>query len=127
MTARRLLDTDVVVEYLRGREPAVAYLEGLDGELLLSVVTIGELYAGLRDDVERQALERFFAAFELLPLDAATARLAGDLRRQWGPSHGVGLADAFIAATARSRDAELVTFNRKHFPMIQRISVPYRR
>lgn len=127
MTSRRLLDTDVVVEYLRGREAAVDYIEGLDGELLLSVVTVGELYAGLRGETEQQALERFFDAFELVPLDAATARLAGSLRRAWGASHGTGLADAFIAATARLREAELVTFNRKHFPMLERISVPYRR
>ncbi|MCA1719025.1 MAG: type II toxin-antitoxin system VapC family toxin, partial [Actinobacteria bacterium] len=48
-------------------------------------------------------------------------------RRDYGPSHGTGLADALIAATTEETGADLVTFNRRHFPMISRITVPYER
>jgi len=37
----------------------------------------------------------------------------------------LGLADALIAATADVKQATLVTLNKKHFPMLQDISVPY--
>jgi predicted nucleic acid-binding protein len=37
----------------------------------------------------------------------------------------VGLADALIAATATQRQVPLVTLNRKHFPMLQDVIVPY--
>jgi predicted nucleic acid-binding protein len=37
----------------------------------------------------------------------------------------VGLADALIAATSTQRQVPLVTLNRKHFPMLQDVIVPY--
>ncbi|MFZ3115096.1 MAG: PIN domain-containing protein [Syntrophales bacterium] len=51
---------------------------------------------------------------------------AGLYRRQYGPSHGVGLADALIAATAEANDAKVATLNKTHFPMIE-VVVPYRK
>ncbi len=50
----------------------------------------------------------------------------GLLRRDYGKSHGVGLADALVAATAEMPGLELVTLNRKHDPMLASIRVPYR-
>ncbi len=47
------------------------------------------------------------------------AAAGGLIRRDYGKSHGVGLADAIIAATVELRKADLVTLNRKHFPMLQ--------
>lgn len=55
------------------------------------------------------------------------ARRGGEYRRDYGPSHGTGLADALIAATAEAVGATLVTFNRRHYPMVARVQVPYRR
>jgi predicted nucleic acid-binding protein len=55
------------------------------------------------------------------------ARLGGLYRRDFRPSHGTGLADALIAATTEDNDVNLVTFNRRHFPMVSRITVPYER
>jgi predicted nucleic acid-binding protein len=128
MTERLLLDTDVVVEYLRGRTEAIAWLELRgDDELLLSVVTVAELFAGLRGEDERRELETFFFGFDIVPLDEAIARRGGLLRRDHGPGHGLGLPDALIAATAVERGAVLVTFDRKHFPMLENLRVPYRR
>jgi predicted nucleic acid-binding protein len=48
-------------------------------------------------------------------------------RRDYGKSHGVGLADALIAASAEMRGAVLVTLNRKHFPMLPTVIVPYQK
>ncbi|MFN5219653.1 MAG: hypothetical protein ACK5FE_01870 [Cyanobacteriota bacterium] len=42
-----------------------------------------------------------------------------------GPSHGTGLADALIAASAEAAGATLVTLNRRHFPMLADVLVPY--
>ena len=39
---RLLLDTDVVIPYLRGYQEAVDYLEGLDAPILLSAITVAE-------------------------------------------------------------------------------------
>jgi predicted nucleic acid-binding protein len=44
---RLLLDTDVLVEYLRGRPEAIEYLEGLESDLFVSVVSVAELFSGV--------------------------------------------------------------------------------
>lgn len=125
MPGRLLLDTDVLVDYLRGLPQAVAYLEKLEEPLCLSAVTVAELYAGVREGSERTALAAFVSAFEVLPLDQATAERGGLLRRDFGKSHGTGLADALIAATAQRQRATLITLNQKHFPMLKQVRAPY--
>lgn len=120
-----LLDTDVLIDYLRGRKRAVEYLEGLAATLLVSAITVAELSAGLRGEAEERALESFLLAFLVVPVDGETARLGGAFRRRYGPSHGTGLADALIAATAQLQSATLVSLNTKHFPMLPGVRRPY--
>jgi len=120
-----VVDTDVLIDYLRDRPQAVAFLEGSDQPLAVSAITIAELYVGVRDGLERQRLDAFVAAFEVLTLDRQAAAVAGLWRRQYGPSHGMGLADALIAASVDAAGATLVTLNRRHFPMLAQVLVPY--
>jgi len=124
---RLLLDTDVLIEYLRGREEAIEYLEELTSDLYLSVISVAELFAGVKSDEEERSLQQFFLVFVVLPVTERVARRGGLYRRDFRPSHGSGLADALIAATAEENGASLVTFNRRHFPMISSVTVPYER
>ena len=126
MAERLLLDTEVLVEYLRGREEAVGYLVGLASDLYVSVISIAKLFAGVRGDEEERWLRQFLLAFDAVPVSEKVARTGGLYRRDYGPSHGTGLADALIAATAAESGAKLVSFNRRHFPMVE-ITVPYER
>jgi predicted nucleic acid-binding protein len=73
------------------------------------------------------ALSTFLHAFEMVPIDQAVAQRGGLFRRDYGRSHGLGLADALIAATAEHAKAQLVTLNEKHFPMLPDVLVPYRK
>lgn len=127
MADRLLVDTDVLIEYLRGRREAVEYLEGSTSDLYLSVISVAELFAGVKDDEEEKSLNQLLLAFIILPVTEKTARLGGLYRRDYRPSHGTGLADALIAASAEENGANLVTFNRRHFPMVSRLTVPYER
>jgi len=124
MAPRLLLDTDVLVDYLRGREEAAAYLEARSETLLISAITVAELYAGVREGEESRRLAQFLGAFEIIPLDAEIARQGGLCHRDYGPGHGVGLADALIAATAALHQAKLVTLNARQFPMVE-VEVAY--
>jgi predicted nucleic acid-binding protein len=126
MSQRVLLDTDVLVEYLRGRPKAIEYLEGLTSDLFISTVSVAELFAGARKEEER-SLEQFLLAFAILPVTERVARLGGLYRRDYRPNHGTGLGDALIAATAEESGASLVTFDRRHFPMVSSVTVPYER
>ncbi len=124
---RYLLDTDVVIEYLRGREEAIGYVESLKGALYVSAITVAELYSGVKGDDEESALESFLGAFEVIPVDQTLARLGGLCRQRNQPAHGTGLGDAIVAVSAESTKAALVTFNKRHFPMLKDVVVPYSR
>ena len=127
MAERLLLDTDVLVEYLRGRQEAIEYLEGLESDLFVSDVSVAELFSGVKGDQEERSLEQFLLAFTALPVTEGVARLGGFYRRDFRPSHGTGLADALIAATAEENGVDLVTLNRRHFPMVRKVTIPYGR
>jgi predicted nucleic acid-binding protein len=45
-------------------------------------------------------------------------------RRAYAGSDNTGLADSLIAETAEQVRAQLVTLNRKHFPMLPDAQVP---
>jgi predicted nucleic acid-binding protein len=123
---RLLIDTDVLIEYLRGRDRAVEYLEGLRADLYVSVVSIAELFAGVRGEEEEASLKQFLLTFTVLLVTQKVAQLGGLYRREYRASHGTGIADALIAVTAEDSGAGLVSFNRRHFPMVE-ITVPYER
>ena len=127
MPERLLLDTDVVIECLRGRQEAIDYLESLEGSLLLSAISVAEVYAGARGEREQHDLEQFLLAFEVLPVSQEAGKIGGLFRRNYGPSHGTGLVDALIGATAHLHQATLVTFNSRHYPMLSNVQVPYAR
>lgn len=124
---RYLLDSDILIEYLRGREQAVKFIEDLDGEMLVSAMTVAELFAGVRNDIEIQAVGQFLSPLIAIPVDYAIARQGGIYRHHYRQSHGVGMSDAIIAATADLNQATLVSFNKRHFPMIANLLVPYER
>jgi hypothetical protein len=127
MTKKLLIDTDVLIDYLRGQPQAVEFLESRTELLLISTMTIAELYAGVRDGKEMETLNELIRAFQVVPIYENISIKGGLYRRDYGKSHGMGLADAIIAATAELNRVTLVTLNQKHFPMIADILVPYKK
>jgi hypothetical protein len=109
------------------RPAAVAFPEDCSEPLPISAITVAELLAGVREGQERAALDTFIAAFDVVPVTAEVAVRGGPLRRDHGKAHGTGLADALLAATAELRQARLVKRNRKQFPMLPNVLVPYRK
>jgi predicted nucleic acid-binding protein len=122
-----LIDTDVLIDYLRDRAEAVTYLESFTSPLSVSAISVAELYAGVRDGSERTTLDQFIESFQVVAIDEAIAIRAGIIRRDFGKTHGTGLADAIIAATAEAQQADLVTLNNKHFQMLANVVIPYRK
>ncbi|MGI8642046.1 MAG: type II toxin-antitoxin system VapC family toxin [Pyrinomonadaceae bacterium] len=122
-----LLDSDILIDYLRGYPAAISYLEGLTERQIISAITVAELYAGIRDGSEREALEELLETFEIIPVSQSVAIAGGLFRRTFLKSHNIGIADAVIAATAKVEKAIVVTLNRKHFPMFSNVIVPYRK
>jgi predicted nucleic acid-binding protein len=122
-----LIDTDVLIDYLRGDELSRNYLESLSGPWFVSVITVAELYAGVREERERTSLDAFVQSLQILPTESNVAKTGGLMRRDHRNSSGIGLADALIAATATIHDLNLVTLNKKHYPMMSDVIVPYQK
>lgn len=120
-----LIDTDILIDFLRGHESARTFFERLPDQVFVSAITVAELHVGVREGTERASLAGFLDTVETLPLDAEIAAQGGLLRRDYGKSHGVGLNDALIAATALRHRLSLATLNGKHYPMIDNLVVPY--
>jgi predicted nucleic acid-binding protein len=120
-----LLDTDVLVDFFRGHNKAVAFVNAHSDKIILSSIVIAELYAGVKRDNEQAALDNFVSLFHIAPVNADIAKIGGLYKRDYGRSHGVGLADAIIAATAEAENAELKTLNIKHYPMLKGLRAAY--
>ena len=126
----KLIDTDILIDHFHGHHAALAFIsqELATGETLaISVVTLAELFGGMRPGEETRT-ERLLALFTVLGADEATARQAGDYLRQFRSSYRLELGDALIAANAKLTRAEIVTRNRKHYPMPDiTVVTPYER
>ena len=120
-----LPDTDVLVDFFRGYSKAVAFVNAHSNRIILSSIVVAELYAGVRKDNEQAALDNFVSLFRVIPVSADIAKAGGLYKRDYSQSHGVGLADAIIAATAEAENAELKTLNIKHYPMLKRLRTAY--
>jgi len=111
-TAEVLVDTDVLIDHLRGDHRLSTDLRHLG----VSVVSRCELFAG-RDDPHR--LRRFLAAMIDLPIDATIAELAGATRRDTG----IATPDALIAATGLRHRIPVMTRNRRHLDLVAGLRV----
>jgi predicted nucleic acid-binding protein len=124
----KLLDTSVAIDHLRGSPPAVDLLSGvIDAEeaLLASEIVRFELLAGVREK-EIDTLERFFSAISWVPVGEEVARAAASLAQRHRRAHsGIDDADYLIAATAFLLEADLLTTNVRHFPMIAGLEPAY--
>ena len=120
-----LLDTDVLVDFLRGHSKALAFVNAKSDRIILSTIVVAELYAGVKGEAEQVVLEDFISLFRVIRVDAEIAKTGGLYKRDYAKSHGVGLADAILAATAEAENAELKTLNTKHYPMFKGLRLTY--
>jgi len=120
-----LLDTSVLIDFLRGRAEAVRLIASSDEPPLSSEVCRVELFQGLRPGELGDAIE-LAALIEWVPVVEPIALRAGELGRLWRPSHsGIGAADLIVAATTELTDTRLLTLNVKHFPMFEGLTAAY--
>ena len=106
-----LLDTNILIDVLRGEAAALAWLEQQQSPRI-SVITWIEVLVGCRDG-ESEAVQSWLEGFPRLPLDDASSRETVRLRQQ----HGLKVPDAIILATARCAQLTLATRNSRDFPL----------
>lgn len=117
--AKFLLDSDVVIAWLRRDEGVVAWLKEREaaGDVLgWTPVSIAEIGAGMRPR-EAFVMSDLIRVLHCVELDERVGRKAGAYRSHYGTSHGVEIADALIAAAAHVHGLTLCTRNLRHYPM----------
>ena len=114
-----LLDSDIIIEWLRGHEPFVSQISDMlasHSELYWTPVSVAEIYAGVRKN-EEAVTANLFVLLEPVEISVQTGRKAGLYLKAYAKSHGVELGDALIAACSSTEGLPLWTLNRKHYPM----------
>jgi toxin FitB len=106
---RILVDSDVLVDHLRGHRRFVAN----NDDVHVSVITRAELFSGR--GTEERRIRRLMEPMTAVPVDASIADRAGRLRR----ASAIRLPDALIAATALEHRLTLVTRNERDFGTIR--------
>lgn len=119
-------DSDVLIDYLRGREPSMGRIrEELEtGHLATTSVNAFELLSGAAGKREADKVQRLLAAMIILPVDARAADEAARTRRDLERvGRGIGMADYLIAGVCLAHRAILITRNVDHFARVPGLSL----
>jgi hypothetical protein len=119
-----LVDTDVLIWYLRGNLNARNEIEALSG-FTISVVSYIELVQGMRNKQEltclRRALRTWNAKIVYITEDISAKAMF--YVEQYYLSHSLQLADALISATAVANGFDVLTANTKHYRFLKDVTL----
>lgn len=119
-----VVDTDVLIWYLRGSERARRAIDRL-GSFAVSAVTYMELVQGMRSKDELVVLRKSFARTDtrVLPISESVSTRAIIYVEQHFLSHSLTCTDALVAATAVAHGEALLTANVKHYRPISDLTI----
>ena len=124
-----LIETTILVDYLRQSAAAADYLDQtrVESNLLCSVVTKAELIVGSRTRAEVRAIEQLLARFQMEPIQADDSIRALTWLKKYFPTHGAGFHDCLLGAAAARLRIPIETLNEKHFKVLPGVNVvrPY--
>lgn len=121
-----LVETSVIIAYLKNLPQGTKILTKLSGQLVSSVICLGELYQGVflvsKKDKQKvkNGIDKFFQSLNaILPISPETAKIFGEVRASLlQKGRAIPDLDLLIAATCLSENLTLVTLNLKHFKRI---------
>jgi predicted nucleic acid-binding protein len=128
---RTIIDTDILIDFLRNRKESVAFVTQLEEQrTLLSTTAINafELYYGAHKSKQSaqtlQATKKLLERLILFPLTPRSAQRAGHICAELElEGHPIGLRDTFIAAIALTRRCSVSTQNTAHFKKVKGLTV----
>lgn len=124
-----LVDTDMLIDVLRGHAPAVTWFGNLNEIPSVPGFVVMELVQGSSNTQQVRQVLRLVAPLPVVwPTVTDCNRALSDFQTLH-LSHSLGLLDALIAACAVGLSATLLTFNTKHYEAVPGIELqrPYAR
>jgi tRNA(fMet)-specific endonuclease VapC len=129
--SRTIIDTDVLIDFLRNKKDAIALITKMEQEntqLFTTTVNAFELYYGAHKsrncEKNLQATKKLLSSLLILPLTPKSAQKAShiyaDLEASGQP---IGLRDTFIAAIALTKGLNVATRNVEHFKKIRDLTI----
>jgi len=124
---RLLVDTDILIDYLKKVKPARALFAGGMIDIYCSILSKKELLAkpGL-SSTERKKVINILSKIKILKIDNEINNKYVLLIEKYGIHHAT-MPDHVIAATAWAKNLPLLTRNKRHFEHIKEIRLvpPY--
>jgi predicted nucleic acid-binding protein len=119
-----LVDSDVLIWYMRGNQKAKEAIDRLDS-FSISTVTYMELIQGIRNREELRLLRRFITQrqIKIVHINDEISQKALHYMEEYALSHNLRMADSLIAATASILGTTLLTSNTRHYLPIRDIQV----
>jgi predicted nucleic acid-binding protein len=114
-----LIDSDVLIWYLRGKPGLTEEIQRLieNNGLYSTPVTVTEIFAGSRPS-ESKLISHVFNLIQVVEINYDMGKLAGEFLNKYRKSHGLELADSMIGAATSYYELKLWTYNYKHYPML---------
>ena len=116
--SRYCLDTNVLIDFLRNREPGASAVEKVvkEAECFVAAVTVYELLFGVARARKEIGEEALLGGMAVLPFDGIVAETTASLHAFLiRTNHEIGVKDVFIAATCLAHDIPVLTSNKRHF------------
>ncbi|MFN3694105.1 MAG: type II toxin-antitoxin system VapC family toxin [Ignavibacterium sp.] len=126
-TIKMLIDTDILIDYLRGIEKSRLFLENSKHKFHISVITKFEIISGATNKNDIIKLEGFLSNFIILPITNSIIANAYGIFKKYHLTNKLGILDSFIASTAENYNLPLCSRNQKHYRLIKEIKfvLPY--
>jgi len=119
-----IIDTDILVWYLRGNEQARNIVE-INVPFSVSVITYMELIQGMRNKDEFRMFQKQIQRWNnrIIQIDTEISARAMFYVQEYALNHSMMLSDALIAATAVQNSETLLTANDKHYRFVPNIEL----
>ena len=118
-----LLDTNILIEILKGNQRTITELNMLNSSYAVSIISYMELIYGAFNSAEVKKIEKFLSNFEVIDVNKEVSQRALELIKKYAKSHTLDIPDALIAATAIVKSYKLFTYNKKDFKYIKSLQL----
>lgn len=117
-----LIDTDVLIDWLRGKKTVIRFFQETKSVLYCSSITQKELLSGCNSTSEKERILNLLRTMRIVRVDPVIALKASEFLNKYS-NNPLYKSDSLIAATACVKKMILVTRNRKHFEFIEEVQL----